>query len=158
MEEETMELQRRHVVRTGATAALLGAAWSASRPAGAQSADERAVAQAVEALAKAMLDVDRAKLEALTADQMNYGHSAGKIENKKQFVDAIMSKEAAFRRLELSDQTIALVDNEAIVRHVMSGETVSPSGQVSPVRVGILQVWQKQGGNWRLLARQAYRL
>jgi hypothetical protein len=44
------------------------------------------------------------------------------------------------------------------VRHLMTGETVSPSGQVSPVKVGVLQVWQKQGGNWRLLARRAYRL
>jgi hypothetical protein len=153
-----MGLQRRHIARAGAAAALLGAAAYANGPAHAQSADERAVAQAVDALAKAMLEVDRARLEALAADQLSYGHSAGKIETKKEFVDAILSRASAFRKLDLSDQTISVVENEAIVRHLMTGETVSPSGQVSPVKVGVLQVWQKKDGNWLLLARQAYRL
>ena len=153
-----MDLQRRAIATAGAVAALFGAAASAGRPASAQSADERAVAQAVEALAKAMLDVDRARLEALAADQLSYGHSAGKIESKKEFIDSLVSRASAFRRIELSDQTISLVDNEAIVRHLFTGETVNPSGQVTPVRIGVLQVWQKQGGDWRLLARQAYRL
>jgi len=26
------------------------------------------------------------------------------------------------------------------------------------VKIGVLQAWQKRGGDWRLLARQAYRL
>jgi hypothetical protein len=153
-----MGLQRRSIARAGAAAALLGAAAYAIRPAHAQSADERAVAQAVDALAKAMLDVDRARLEALAAEQLSYGHSAGKIETKKEFVDAILSRASAFRKLDLSDQTIAVVENEAIVRHRMTGETVNPSGQVSPVKVGVLQVWQKKDGNWLLLARQAHPL
>ncbi len=153
-----MDLQRRGIAMAGA-AALFGGAASATRPARAQqSADERAVAQAVEALTKAMIDVDRARLEALTADQLSYGHSAGRVENKKQFIDQLESRASAFRRIELGDQTIALVDNEAIVRHLFTGETVNPAGQVIPVKIGVLQVWQKQGGDWRLLARQAYRL
>jgi hypothetical protein len=69
-----------------------------------------------------------------------------------------VSRAAAFRRIELSDQTISLVDDEAIVRHLFTGETVNPAGQTTPVRIGVLQVWRKQGGDWRLLARQAYRL
>jgi hypothetical protein len=153
-----MSLQRRHIALTGAAAALLGVAASAIRPARAQAADERAVAQAVEALTKAMLDVNRAQLEALTADQLSYGHSAGRIENKSQFIDHLVSRASAFRSINLSDQTISVVENEAIVRHLFTGETVSPAGQVTPVRIGVLQVWQKQDGDWRLLARQAYRL
>lgn len=153
-----MDLQRRRVTQAGAAAALLGVAASATRPARAQPADERAVAQAVEALSKAMIDVDRARLEALSADQLSYGHSAGRIENKKEFVDYLVSRASAFRRIDLSDQTISLVDNEAIVRHLFTGETINPAGQVTPVRIGVLQVWQKQGSDWRLLARQAYRL
>jgi Domain of unknown function (DUF4440) len=153
-----MDLQRRGIAMAG-VAALLGGAASATRPARAQqSADEKAVAQAVEALTKAMIEVDRARLEALTADQLSYGHSAGRIENKKQFVDYLQSRESAFRWINLSDQTISLVDNEAIVRHLFTAETVNSAGQVTPVKIGVLQVWQKQGGDWRLLARQAYRL
>ena len=153
-----MGILRRNIARAGAAAALFGVVVAAHGPARAQSADERAVAQAVEALTKAMIDVDRARLEALVADQVSYGHSAGKIESKKEFIDSLVSRASAFRRIDLSDQTISLVDNEAIVRHLFTGETVNPSGQVTPVRIGVLQVWQKQGGDWRLLARQAYRL
>lgn len=151
-----MGLQRRHIARVGAAAALLGAA--ATRTAHAQAGEQMAVAQAVDALSKAMLDVDRPKLEALTADQLSYGHSAGRIETKKEFVDYLVSRASAFRRIDLSDQTISLVDNEAIVRHLFTGETVNPAGQTTPVKIGVLQVWQKQGNDWKLLARQAYRL
>lgn len=153
-----MGLSRRFAARAGTAAAILALAAGANPGALAQAGEERAVAQAVEALNKAMLDVDRAQLEALTAPQLSYGHSAGRIENQKQFVDYLVSRESAFRRIEAAEQTIALVGNEAIVRHMLIGETVNPAGQVSPVRVGVMQVWQKQGGDWKLLARQAYRL
>jgi ketosteroid isomerase-like protein len=153
-----MGIQRRHIAFTGAAAALLGVTVVAGRPAQAQSGDDRAVAQAVEALTKAMLDVDRARLEALTADQLSYGHSAGRIENKAQFVDNLLSRRNAFRSINLSDQTISIAGNDAIVRHLFTGETANPAGQVTPVRIGVLQVWQKQGSDWKLLARQAYRV
>jgi ketosteroid isomerase-like protein len=152
-----MGMQRRHIAFTGA-AALLGVTVVAGRPAQAQSGDDRAVAQAVEALTKAMLEVDRAKLEALTADQLSYGHSSGRIENKAQFVENLLSRRSTFRSINLSDQTISIAGNDAIVRHLFTGETANPAGQVTPVSIGVLQVWQKQGGDWKLLARQAYRV
>jgi hypothetical protein len=152
-----MGVERRNIALMGAVA-LLSASAVTGRNAQAQTADERAVAQAVDALTKAMLEVDKAKLEALTADGLSYGHSAGRIENKKQFVDNLLSRASAFRSINLSDQTIAVVGNDAIVRHLFTGETANPAGQVTPVRIGVLQVWQKQGAEWRLLARQAYRI
>jgi hypothetical protein len=118
----------------------------------------RAIAQAVDALNKAMVDVDRPRLEALTADGLSYGHSAGRIETKQQFVDYLVSRASAFRSINVSDQTISIVGNDAIVRHILTGETVNPAGQMTPVRIGVLQVWQKQTSDWRLLARQAFRL
>jgi ketosteroid isomerase-like protein len=152
-----MRLHRRNAVFMGG-AALLWATAAGHSPARAQAADERAVAQAVDALNKAMLEVDRAQLEALTSDELSYGHSAGRVENKQQFVDYLESRASAFRSINLSDQTISIVGNNAIVRHLLTGETANPAGQVTPVRIGVLQVWQKQGNDWRLFARQAYRL
>ncbi|MBR0649647.1 nuclear transport factor 2 family protein [Roseomonas terrae] len=139
-----------------AGAAVLAGVALAAGEAAAQ--DQAAVAQAVDALTKAMLEVDREKLLALTAAQLSYGHSAGRIENRQQFVDYLVSRASAFRKIELSEQTIGMVGNTAIVRHLFVGETETPQGQVSPVRIGVLQVWQKPGSDWQLLARQAYRL
>ena len=63
----------------------------------AQSSDETAVAQAVEAFRNAMLKADWGQFEALTADQLSYGHSAGRVENKAQFIDAATSGRSAWR-------------------------------------------------------------
>ena len=31
-------------------------------------------------------------------------------------------------------------------------------GKVTDTKIGVVQVWQKQGGQWKLLARQGYKL
>lgn len=128
-------------------------------PALAQARGEAAaVERAVESLRQAMIAVDRRRLEALTSRNLSYGHSAGRIEDRAQFIANLEARTAAFRSITLSDQTIAISENEAIVRHTFTGETVNPQGAVTPVRIGVLQVWRKVGRNWRLLARQAFRL
>jgi hypothetical protein len=155
---DAMTIERRELMLAGAATALGLAAGLTTLPAAAQSAEEQAVGRAVQALTKGMLEVDRAQLAAITAEGLSYGHSAGRIENKAQFIDNIMARNSMFRRIELSDQTISIVGTDAIVRHLFVGETVNPAGQVSPVRIGVLQVWVKQGSDWKLLARQAYRV
>lgn len=120
--------------------------------------EQAAVARAVDALNKAMVARDKAQLEALSAPQLSYGHSAGRIENRQQFIDNLMTGPSQFRFINLSEQTVEVSGNEAIVRHLFVAETQNRDGQVTPVRIGVLQVWQKQGADWRLLARQAYRL
>ena len=123
----------------------------------AQSGEEAAVNQAIEALRKAMLDGDKARLEDLVADQLSYGHSGGVIESKAQFIDVIVSKKTIYRSITLSNASTVMVGDNAIARHIFSAETES-EGKPSTARVGVLQVWQKQAGGWKLLARQAFRL
>jgi len=127
------------------------------QPAAAQSGDEAAVAQAVETFRKAMLASDRSQFEALCANQMSYGHSGGKIETKKQFIDDATSGKSVWKSLNLSDQSIQIVGNNAIVRNILTGDLES-GGKITPIKIGILWVWQKQDGLWKLLARQAFRL
>ena|SRR5690349_6441093 len=119
-----------------------------------QSKDEKAVTDAVESLRKAMIDADKAALEKLTAENLSYGHSSGKIETKKDFVESIVSGKSDFLTIELSNQTIQVTGNTAIVRHALSG-TNSDNGKPGTVKLLVLLVWQKQKGNWKLLARQA---
>jgi Domain of unknown function (DUF4440) len=132
--------------------ALLGAA-----PVMAQSSEEAAVAKAVEAIRNAALKADRSQFEALTADQLSYGHSAGRVENKAQFIDGATSGQSRWKFITLTDQTINIVGTTAIVRHTFTGES-ERDGKTNPVKLGVLTVWHKQDGNWKLLARQAVRL
>lgn len=145
--------------RTLAAAALLasGTAILARNPALANSADVAAVEAAVSNLTKAMLGADRAKLEALTASQLSYGHSSGKLETQKEYVDVVADKKTVYKSIELSKQTVAIAGNNAIVRHAWESESGTGDGKWNVSKIGVLQVWQKQGSDWKLLARQAFR-
>ncbi|HYX00913.1 MAG TPA: nuclear transport factor 2 family protein [Reyranella sp.] len=147
-----MRITRRHL----ATAGVLALA-AASLPAHAESADEAAVGKAIEDLTKAMMAADKAKLEALTADQLSYGHSSGKVETKAEFVAAIADKKTIFKSITLSNPSVAVVGNNAIARHIFAAE-VEAGGQASSPKIGVMQVWVKDGGGWKLLARQAFRI
>ncbi|HET9815677.1 MAG TPA: nuclear transport factor 2 family protein [Xanthobacteraceae bacterium] len=150
-----MNLSRRCAAAGGVLA--LATSGLLSRNAEAQGGDEAAVNQASEDLRKAMIDADKARLEDLVADQLSYGHSGGVIESKEQFITVIVSKKTIYKSIALSEPSIAVVGNNAIVRHIFSAETES-DGKAASARVGALQVWQKQGARWKLLARQAFRL
>jgi ketosteroid isomerase-like protein len=149
-----MQLSRRRAALAG-LAALAGV--SLSRASRAQAGEEGAVNQAIDDLRKAMLAADQAGLEALVADQLSYGHSGGVIESKGQFVNVIASKKTIYKSITLSEPSIAVVGNNAIARHIFSAETEA-DGKAGSARVGVLQVWTKQDGRWKLLARQAFRL
>jgi ketosteroid isomerase-like protein len=123
----------------------------------AQGSDEAAINQAIDDLRKAMLAADQAGLEALVADQLSYGHSGGVIEPKGQFINVIVNKKTIYKSITLSDPSVTVVGDNAIARHIFSAETEA-DGKPGSARVGVLQVWTKQDGRWKLLARQAFRL
>ncbi len=122
-----------------------------------QTPDETAVTKAAEQLRLAMIDPTKAALMALTAPELSYGHSSGSIETQTAFVEALVSGSSDFVSIDLSNQTVAVVDNTAMVRHVLVGQTVS-KGVPGTTKLSVLQVWVKQKGNWVMLARQATKL
>lgn len=122
-----------------------------------QTADQKAVEAAVETLRKAMVDGDKAVLEKITLDALSYGHSDGKIENKAAFVEALVSRKSHFTKIDLTEQTVTISDNTALVRHKLSAET-NNDGTPGKVNIAVLTVWQKQKGQWKLLGRQAVKL
>ena len=124
----------------------------------AQTNDEKAVADAVEQLRKAMIDANKAGLENLTAEKLSYGHSSGAMDDKKTFVEKIISGNSDFVSIDLTEQTISIRDNVAIVRHVLKGKTNDAGKGPAEVHLKILLIWQKQKGDWKLLARQAVRI
>jgi ketosteroid isomerase-like protein len=123
----------------------------------AQNKEEAAVTAAVENLKKAMIDGDKAGLQNITADQLSYGHSSGKVEDKATFVDNIATGKSDFVTIELTNQTIAIAGDAAIVRHTLSA-TTNDGGNPGNVKLNILLIWQKQKGQWKLLARQAVKV
>ena len=137
-----------------AAAALV--AGCAGMPSGGGANDTAAVAAASEKLRVAMVDPTRETIAALVADDLSYGHSGGKVDTKASFISDLMDGKSDFVTLAITDQTVRIVGNVAIVRHTLTADT-NDSGKPGKVSIKILGVWQKQGGDWRLLARQAVR-
>lgn len=121
------------------------------------SSDQDDVAARLEALRVAMIDGDRAALEELTWKELSYGHSSGKIESQREFVDVIASGRNDFKTLELSDHVITIVGDVAIVRHTFVAEALN-NGELQKPRIGVMQVWKKDKKKWKLLGRQAFKL
>lgn len=124
----------------------------------AQSADEKAVAEAVEKFRKTMVDPDKATFEKLTSTELTYGHSNGLVEDRKTCIESMLTGKFNFNSLELTEQTIKIVDKTAIVRHAFFAHTHDAGKEPGTVKLKVLQVWQKEKGQWVLLARQAVRL
>ena len=116
---------------------------------------EGAVSAAVEALRKAVIAIDKPALDKLTAAELSYGHSSGRLETKAQFIESLTSGKSGFSAIELSDQTITIVDQTAFVRHVFNGASRRESANL---KLSILTVWLQQQGQWKLVARQAAKL
>lgn len=124
----------------------------------AQSKTEKEVLDRIEAWRKAVLSQDIKTLDAVFAPEMTYGHSSGHLDTKATFISTIENKKEVYNQLELTEMSVHLVGNIALVRHKMTGNVTLEDGSVSKPNLGVLQVWTKNKNGWQLLARQAFKL
>ncbi|MEO6253927.1 MAG: nuclear transport factor 2 family protein [Ferruginibacter sp.] len=123
----------------------------------AQSRSETDVANAVEQLRNAMVNADSLQLDKLVLAKLSYGHSSGQIDDKAIFVQKLVTGKSDFVTLSFKDQAISVNKNVAIVRHKLDAVT-NDNGKPGEVHLAVLLIWQKQHGNWKLLARQAIKI
>ena len=102
--------------------------------------DIERVALAINDLSQAMVNRDRTALQNLMMEELTYGHSSGKIENKQEFIDEVVNGDFDF-----------------ISRHFFHTKALS-AGKPVDIRIGNMMVLRKQKGQWKILARQAYKL
>lgn len=124
----------------------------------AQQKSVSAVEKAVNQLIQAMLKPDAATLNNLVTNELTYGHSSGKIEDKAAFVSTLVSGASVFEKIDISAQTVQVVDRTAIVRHTLTAKTNDPGKGPATIKLGIMLTWVQTHGSWKLLARQAFKL
>ncbi|MFT4095330.1 MAG: nuclear transport factor 2 family protein [Niabella sp.] len=122
--------------------------------ANAQIKSVKEVATSVAAFIKALEDGDIKTLSAIASDKLTYGHSSGKIQNKTEYLESFKTGASDFVKINITDQTIDVSGNTAVVRHLLDADT-NDNNQPGHITLKIMTVWQKQGGKWILLARQA---
>ena len=117
------------------------------------------VTDAVEQLRNAMISADGIRLDQLASAELSYGHSGGQMQNKQEFISSFTSGESVFISIEISNQTIRIIGNTAIVRHTLSAATNDKGKGPGNVNINILLVWIKNDEQvWQLVARQAVKV
>src|SRR6476620_9337520 len=112
----------------------------------------------VEALTKAVFETkDSVALDDLVSSRVSYGHSGGNIEDKKTMVHNASASKTEYKNRNFERISIVVDDEMAIVRHTFRAISID-NGKESPLDLGLLQVWKKEKGKWRLWARQAVKI
>jgi len=151
-----MPIERRHMVAAG-TGLLWAVASGSADAVAATSGETIAVAAAVEAYRMGLLNADGKLLNALCTDPIAYGHSTGRVQTRKEFIDQAGNGKSVWKTISFSDLNILLNGSNAMSRFVFNGVN-EVDGKQNTLRFGVLIVWVRQRGKWRLLARQGYKI
>jgi len=125
------------------------------------SADEAAFAavrQADDARVVATKAADRAALEAIFSDALHYAHSSGTINNKREYIDAIVGGATKYDSITFEDRQFTAAGPGVVL---ITGREIlveSKAGKTDTLRLSFLGVWGLENGAWRFLAWQSNRL
>lgn len=152
-----MHANRRHFALAGLAAAATLALSQTAEAAGPRRLDDASVGTAVEAFCVAMQQSDKTAFDKLCSSALSYGHSAGKLETKAEFIAAATNGKSSWKSIAFNGVTNQRAGRQAISRFTLVGQTES-EGKTSDINIGVLMVWREERGAWKLLARQAFRL
>ena len=149
-----MKIDRRQLA---CAALLLGSLAAAATRA--ETADEAAVLKNVEAFRQAQVAKDAKALAALSSDSLSYSHSDAHVEDKATFVTNATGPASKVIFIKYEDVKVHVAGDAAIVRfHWTSESEAVADGKHSTANISVLMVWQKQGADWKLLARASTKL
>jgi len=138
---------------------LLAIGLLGTKAAQAMTADEEAVAKRLEAFRTAQVAADAKAFDALCASELSYSHSDAHVEDKATFIKNATAGKSKFLSLKYDDPSIRVVGDAAIVRFHWLGESEAVAdGKKSSTNLHILMIWQKQAGEWKLLARASTKI
>lgn len=153
-----MQTNRRTIAAaTLLSAVTLGATAALADDKKKKKLDDASVGAVTEAFRVAMHKADKAAFEKLCSKDLSYGHSAGRIENKAEFIAASTSGKSVWKSIAFNDLTVKALGDQAISRFTLIGQTES-EGKTNDIKIGVLMVWREEDDSWKLLARQAFRL
>jgi len=121
--------------------------------------DADVVRQRAEALHRAVfVNKDSLSLEELFAKEVTYGHSGGKVQNRKEAIDGISHNKSTYSNPVISDITVTVNGNTAVSRQLFTAVERTKDGKEEPLKLHIILVWVKEKKEWKLIARQAVKV
>ena len=113
--------------------------------ANAQNKDEVAVLSNARALSNIVFgSKDSVSLERLLSNNLSYGHSGGKIENKKEAVHNITHNQSTYADVTLSPTSLWIEGASAVTRYTMTANETTKEGKVNALKLHIVLFWVKK--------------
>ena len=122
-----------------------------------QAKEVKRVSDLVKVFNEALINKDSVTLDKIMLDELSYGHSSGLVQNKVSFIHRVMAGPNFFRTIDLQNQTIKIVGNMAIVRHIVTAKVIN-KGSPEELKFGNLLILLKSNENWKFIVRQAYKI
>lgn len=117
---------------------------------------ETAIVQALEDYRKGMVTANNEQLAALCLDELTYGHVTDLLQTKAEFLVDVASGRIKWKSLSFENATHRIVDDSAVSRFIYIAENES-GGEAHSSRFWVIVFWHKQDGQWKMLARQAFK-
>jgi hypothetical protein len=122
-----------------------------------QTNEEKQVSDLVEIFNKAIINKDTGTLEKILLNELSYGHSNGLVQDKASFIHKIIAGPNFFTAIDLQNQTIKIVGDMAIVRHLVTAKVIN-KGSPGVLKFGNVLILLKRNKNWKFIVRQAYKI
>lgn len=122
-----------------------------------QKADVKSVEAAVAAFDKALLGKDSSSLKSLLSDKLNYGHSNGWIQTKRNVIDDLYNGKLVYQKINAQTPEVVMEGSTAAAR-MQADIDVLLDGKPMQFRLKVLQVWVSTNKHWKLLARQSVKV
>jgi hypothetical protein len=106
---------------------------------------------------EAMTNQDVAALDTLLDDELDYVHTGGNLESRKQFMDAIGNRTLVYESIAPSDVRVRVYDGLALAMGRSEMRVRTASG-VSSFEIRFTEVYVRKEGHWLLTAWEATRL
>jgi len=106
---------------------------------------------------QAMIDVDLEALENILSGDLTYTHTSGWMETKGEFLSSLSSQLIKYKSIRPTDIVIRIYDNTAVVTGISAMRIIYKENLLA-FSIRFIEVYQKNQGNWQLVAWQASRL
>jgi ketosteroid isomerase-like protein len=101
---------------------------------------------------------DSMALESLLAYEVNYGHSSGKVENKKEMIESALRNRSIYTEIKTEINQVIVNGNTAVVRCLLTGVETKEDGKIIPLKLSTLLTWTKVNKKWKLMGRQSVKV
>ena len=123
----------------------------------AQKPSEESLKQSIKDVNLAFVKKDSNALKSLLNENLNYGHSNGWIQTKRDAINDLFNGKIVYNSIQNEEQSLSMENGIAWVRTVTNINVILDNKPMQ-FKLNVLQVWIWKKKHWELFARQSVKL